>query len=188
MRKQKIKICVSGAAEVSPCCSNIKEISQEIGKEIAKQGCILLTGATIGVPYFAAQGYKQINGFSIGFSPASSQKEHINTYHLPTDMFDLIIYTGFDYVGRNLILTKAADGVIIICGRTGTLNEFTIAFESHTPIGVLLGTGGIADFIKEILKKGYRPPKKIVYDTDPKRLVKKLIKLIEKEQKLDRNS
>lgn len=179
----KFKICVSGAAEISNCCPKIKEVAREIGKEIAKADCILLTGATTGVPYLAAEGYKKANGkFSIGFSPASSKKQHLKTYHLPIDQFDLIVYTGFDYVGRNLILTKAADGVIIACGRTGTLNEFTVAFETKTPIGVLQGTGGTADLIEEILKKGYRPEKKIVYDINPKKLVKRLISLIKKEQ------
>ncbi len=181
--KEKIKICVSGAAEVSPCCPKIKELAKEIGQEVAKQNCILLTGATTGVPYCAAQGCKEIkNSISIGFSPASSKREHEKVYRLPTDQFDLIVYTGFDYVGRNLILTKAADGVIIACGRTGTLNEFTIAFENHMPIGILEETGGIADFIKEILKRGYRPKKKIVYDKNPKELVRKLLNLIKKEK------
>ncbi len=178
----KIKICVSGAAEVSHCCPKIKEIAKEIGKEIARINCVLLTGATTGVPYFAAQGYKETGGeFSIGFSPASSKKEHLKTYRLPIDQFDLIIYTGFDYVGRNLMLTKAADGVIIACGRTGTLNEFTIAFETKTPIGVLQETGGTADLIDDILKRGYRPKKMIVFDRDPKKLIKKLVNLIKRK-------
>ena len=179
----KYKIVVSGAAEVTHCCPKIKEISRELGREIARAGCVLLTGATTGVPYFAAQGCKEAGGLSIGFSPASSEKAHIKTYRLPTDCFDLIVYTGFDYVGRNLILTKSADGVIIACGRTGTLNEFTVAFETRTPIGVLQGTGGTADLIEEILKRGHRPEKKIVFDRDPKNLVRKLIKLIEKEKR-----
>jgi len=179
----KYKIVVSGAAEVTHCCPKIKELARELGREVAKAGCVLLTGATTGVPYFAAQGCKEAGGLSIGFSPASSEKAHIKTYRLPTDCFDLIVYTGFDYVGRNLILTKSADGVIIACGRTGTLNEFTVAFETRTPIGVLQGTGGTADLIEEILKRGHRPEKKIVFDRDPKNLVRKLIKLIEKEKR-----
>jgi len=181
--KYKYKICVSGAAEVTHCCPQIKELSKEVGREIANNNCVLLTGATTGVPYFAAQGCKEVGGLSIGFSPAGSEKEHIKTYRLPIDQFDLIVYTGFDYVGRNLILTKAADGVIVVCGRTGTLNEFTVAFETKTPIGVLEGSGGTADLINEVLKRGYRPKTKIVYDKDPKRLVKKLILLIEKEKR-----
>ena len=182
--EEKIKICVSGAAEVSHCCSEIKKLSKELGREIAQQNCVLLTGATTGVPYFTAQGYKEAGGkFSVGFSPANSKKEHLKTYRLPIDQFDLIVYTGFDYVGRNLLLTKAADGVIIACGRTGTLNEFTIAFETKTPIGVLEKSGGTADFVEDILKKGYRPKKKIIYHENPRILVRKLLQLIKKEQK-----
>lgn len=183
VNKSNYKIVVSGAADVKHCCPKIKELSEEVGREIIKQGGVLLTGATTGAPYFAARGAKKAKGMSIGFSPASTEKEHTKTYRLPIDYFDLIVYTGFDYVGRNLILTKAADGVIIICGRTGTLNEFTVAFESKTPIGVLQGSGGTADLIDEVLKRGYRPKTKIVYDRNPKKLVQKLISLIKKEKR-----
>jgi len=181
--KEKIKIFVSGAAELSPCCSEIKELAAQLGEEIAEQGCVLITGATTGVPYYAAKGYKEAGGtMSIGFSPAGSPKEHLKRYRLPIDQFDLIVYTGFDYVGRNLIATKSADGAIIACGRTGTLNEFTVAFETRTPIAVLQGTGGTADFIDDILKKGHRPLTKIIYGKEPKKLVRELIKILKKEQ------
>jgi uncharacterized protein (TIGR00725 family) len=179
----KYKIVVSGAAELSCCSPNIKELGEEIGREVVRQNCILLTGATTGVPYYSAKGAKEEGGISIGFSPASSKLEHIKRYKLPIDYFDLIVYTGFDYVGRNLILTKAADGVIVICGRTGTLNEFTIAFETKTPVGVLQGSGGTADLIEPVLSKGYRPKTKIVYNTDPAKLVADLIAVIKEEQK-----
>lgn len=182
-QKPKLTIAVSGAADVTPCCSNIRELSKEVGEEVVKQGCILLTGATTGAPHFAAKGAKAAGGVSIGFSPASTEKEHIKKYRLPTQDFDLIVYTGFDYVGRNLLLTKAADGVIIICGRTGTLNEFTVAFETGTPIGVLRGSGGTADLIEEILARGYRPKTRIIFDVDPKKLVEKLIKVIRQEKR-----
>lgn len=183
MTKKSYKIVVSGAADVKHCCPKIKELSKEVGREIIRQGGVILSGATTGAPYFATQGAKEEKGLSIGFSPANSEKEHVKVYHLPTDNMDLIIYTGFDYVGRNLILTKAADGVVVLCGRTGTLNEFTIAFESRTPIAVLKGSGGTADLIDEVLKRGYRPKKKIVSDTKPKALIQKLFKLIEKEKR-----
>ena len=182
-KKQKYNIVVSGAAELDLCCPNIKDLSYEVGKAIAEQNCILLTGATTGAPFYAAKGCKEAGGTSIGFSPAGSEKEHVKRYKLPTEYSDLIVYTGYDYVGRNLVLTKAADGVIILCGRTGTLNEFTIAFETRTPTGVLRGSGGTADLIEQILARGYRPKTKIVFDADPKKLVEKLIKKIDKEKR-----
>ena len=179
------KIAVSGAARISHCCKDIERLSKEVGREIARQKCILITGATTGVPYFTAQGCKEIEGFSIGFSPASSEAAHLRTYKLPIDAFDVIIYTGFDYTGRNLIMTNAADGVIIICGRMGTLNEFTTAFEDQKPIGVLEGTGGTADKIKLIATGPYRGVRKVIYERNPKKLVKKLIELIAKEKKVN---
>lgn len=178
----KYKICVSGAAETSHCGDAALESAKEIGREIIRQGAILVTGATTGIPYWSAIGAKEEGGISIGISPASSEKEHINVYHLPTDCFDTIIYTGFNYSGRNLLLTRASDAVIFCCGRMGTLNEFTIAFEDGKPSGVLQGSGGTADMIEELVSKMHRGPGKIVYDRDPKNLVEKVIELIYKEK------
>ncbi|MDI6602583.1 MAG: hypothetical protein QME57_00485 [Patescibacteria group bacterium] len=183
MRQEKFEIVVSGAAHVSHCCDNIEEITKEVGREIARQNCNLVTGATTGVPYFAALGCKEAGGFNIGFSPAASEKAHLKTYRLPLTPFDIMIYTGADYTGRNIIMTKSADGVIIICGRMGTLHEFVTAFELQKPIGVLEGSGGTADKIRQIATGPYRGVKKIIYEKDPKTLVKNLIELIKKEKK-----
>lgn len=179
----KYKIAVSGAADISHCPKNIKEISETIGREIVKQGCVLVTGATTGAPYYSAKGTKKAKGVSIGFSPAASEKAHIKSYKLPTDVFDIIVYTGFDYAGRNLLMTRASDGVIIICGRIGTLNEFTIAFEHNKPIGILEGSGGTADLVRVILKSGYRGTGKTIFNKNPKTLVEEIIKMIKKDKK-----
>jgi uncharacterized protein (TIGR00725 family) len=180
----KYKIAVSGAAQTGICSKSAERLAKEVGKEIVRQGCILVTGATTGIPYFAAKGAKEAKGISIGFSPASTESAHIKTYKLPIDIFDLMVYTGFDYSGRNLLMTRAADSIIIICGRMGTLNEFTIAFEDKKPIGVLEGSGGTADIIKNLIRGPQRVIKrKIVFDKDPKKLVKKLIGLMKKEDR-----
>lgn len=182
MQKEKFEIVVSGAAEINHCCKNIEEIAKEIGREIARQKCNLVTGATTGVPYFAALGCKEAGGFSIGFSPAASEKAHLKTYKLPLSPFDIVIYTGADYAGRNVIMTKSADGVIIACGRMGTLHEFATAFEIQKPIGVLEETGGTADKIRKIATGPYRGVKNIIYEKNPEKLVRKLIDQIRKEK------
>lgn len=183
----KYKICVSGAAETGHCAIDALEKSEQMGREIADAGMVLVTGATTGTPYWAAKGAKEAGGIVIGLSPAVSEIAHTKTYRLPTDYHDLIVYTGFDYSGRNLLLTRSADAVITICGRMGTLNEFTIAFEDNKPIGILTGTGGMADEIKGIIEKAHRGPGKVVFDPDPKRLLEKLTELIEKEKKAANN-
>ncbi len=178
----KYNICVSGAAETDHCAKNTLEKAKEVGRQITLQGGALITGATTGTPYWAAKGAKEEGGMSIGLSPANSEKEHVEVYKLPVDYFDVIIYTGFDYSGRNLLLTRAADAVILVCGRMGTMNEFTIAYEDHKPIGVLTGVGGTPELIPEIVAKARREPVPIVYDDDPKRLVERLIKIVCEEK------
>lgn len=178
----KYKICISGAAETDHCQKDALEKAKKTGAEVVRQNGVLMTGATSGIPYWAAMGAKEENGIVIGVSPAESKATHENVYRLPIDYHDLIIYTGFEYSGRNLLLTRSADAVIVICGRMGTLNEFTVAFEDKKPIGVLIGTGGTADMVESIVKKSHRGPGKIIYEPDPKKLVSKLIKLIEKEK------
>jgi uncharacterized protein (TIGR00725 family) len=176
----KYKICISGAAETGHCAVDALEKAEQMGREIAAAGMVLVTGATTGIPYWAAKGAKESGGIVIGLSPAVSESAHVKSYKLPTDYHDLIIYTGFEYSGRNLLLTRSSDAIITICGRMGTLNEFTIAFEDHKPIGVLTNTGGMADEIKNIVEKSHRGPGKIAYDPDPKKLLEKVLDLIEK--------
>lgn len=184
----KYKFVVSGSANTSTCCGDVLGKSEEIGREIVEQGGVLITGATTGAPHAAAKGAKKAGGMSVGISPADSYLSHIKTYKLPVDYFDFIIYTGLHYSGRNLILTKSADAVVVVCGGFGTLNEFTIALEDNKPIGILVGTCGATDQIGDLLKNINDPHRhgagKLVFSADPKELVTKLIKLISKDQKI----
>lgn len=179
----KYKIAISGAAETGHCGPNALELTKELGAEVVRQGAVLITGATTGAPYWAARGAKEAGGFVIGLSPATSETEHVKKYRLPVDYHDMIIYTGFGYSGRNLLLTRSADGVIVSCGRMGTLNEFTIAFEDQKPIGVLTSAGWMTDdIIRKIIEEAHRGSGKVVWDSDPERLVAKVIALVRKEK------
>ncbi len=173
------KICVSGAA-AGETFKKSSTKAYEIGKHIALNGAVLLTGATTGLPYEAARGNYEHGGLCIGFSPAATPLAHVKAYKLPCDFHDVIVYTGFDYSGRNLLLTRASDAVITIGGRIGTLNEFTIAFEDRKLIGVLLDSGGMADEIAHLLKTARKSIKsQIIFDTDPQALVEKVIFALE---------
>ncbi|MDO8515781.1 MAG: LOG family protein [bacterium] len=182
----KYKICISGAAETGHCAPDALQKTEALGRAIAARNCILITGATTGAPYWAAKGAKEAGGMVIGFSPAASKIAHVKTYHLPIDYHDLIVYTGFDYAGRNLILVRSSDAMITVCGRIGTLNEFTAGFEDKKVQGVLTGTGGMADMLQEIITKSHRGVGKVVFDSDPERLLDKVIALIQGEEKLVR--
>lgn len=177
------KICISGAAETGHCDPEAVKLAEEMGREIARRGYVLVTGATTGIPYWAAKGAKEEGGVVIGFSPAVSKVAHVRSYRLPLDYHDVVIYTGFHYSGRNLILVRSSDAIITICGRMGTLNEFTIAFEDDKPTGVLEGTGGTADMARDIVEKTHRGPGKVVFSKNPVDLLNKVVKVIKEEEK-----
>jgi len=175
----KYKIAVSGAA-AGECTIRGKELAIEVGKQLAKHDCVILTGATTGVPQFVAQGATQAGGLVLGFSPAATEKQHKNIYHLPLDQHSIIFYSGFGYAHRNALLTTLSDAVMVICGRIGTLNEFTTSFEENKIIGVLLGSGGMADEIPHIIEVAQRGPGHIIYAQDPKELVEKVLEAVDK--------
>lgn len=177
---QQLKICVSGAAETGHCGIDALEKAKELGREIVRQGAVLVTGATTGFPLWAAMGAKEIGGLSIGFSPAANEKEHVEVYKLPLDYMDLIIYTGFGYPGRDLLLTRSCDAVICGCGRIGTIHEFTIAFEDSKVIGIYEGDWDMDEELKEIVEKSHRPNAKIISGDEPKKLVEDVISLVKK--------
>jgi len=127
-------------------------------------------------------GAKEEGGMSIGFSPAASEREHIEVYKLPVDYMDLIIYTGFGYPGRDLLLTRSSDAVLCGCGRIGTIHEFTVAFEDHKFIGIFEGPWDMDEELKSILEKAHRPNDKIISGADPKKLVSDIIELVKKHK------
>lgn len=180
----RYQICVSGAAAGSTVV-DAHEQAYALGVEIAKAGKTLLTGATVGLPHSAAQGFvsvKNSKGSSVGFSPASSFREHVATYRLPTVEFDYINFTGMEYVGRDVHLVRSADAVITVGGRMGSLHELATALESRKVCGVLLGSGGLADYTATLLKHIEAPGgKDVLFDTDPKRLVAKVIAELDKK-------
>ncbi len=177
---RKLKIGVMGAASGNHS-QELLEKAEQIGNAIAKNNCIMFYGATIGFPLAAAKAAKKAGGLVIGVSPAENEKDQIEKYKYPVEPCDAVIYTAMGLGGgRNTILVKSCDAVILINGRIGTMNEFSVAYATKRPIGVLKGSGGITDRVKELeneVLKGEMDTA-IVYDSDPAELVKKLISVL----------
>lgn len=177
------QICVSGAAK-GDSVEEGKELATKLGAAIAKAGHALLTGATIGLPNYAAEGYKQAGGvMSVGISPAASKVEHVMKYRLPTLAYDTILYTGLHYVGRDTLLITSSDAVVSIGGRLGTLHEFTISMETGTPIGFLQGAGGVSEQIQQLMSLAHplRPGSFVTFNEDPAELVNDLTHFLDVE-------
>lgn len=151
----KIKIGVMGSAgKVGGTDGNdIADMGHALARSIAEREVLLLTGATTGLVYVVGKAAHDAGIFHIGISPASTSREHRETYKLPSDACDVIVYTGFGLKGRNVVLVRTSDIVLFIAGSMGSLNEFTIAHDEGKVIGCLTGTGGVADEASYLLDK-----------------------------------
>ena len=159
--------------------ARLKQLAELLGAVLAQHGCILVTGATTGLPDMVAKAFRRCGGFALGISPAQDRKEHLERYGLPDDGADVIVYTGFGYKGRNVINVRSADVVIVLGGATGTLNEFTIAYDEGKIIGILEGSGGVADHVKEIIQFCQKPTRgRVVFDEDPEKLVERCLEAL----------
>lgn len=182
---KSLKIGVYGSSAGSTIEKNILR-AREVGKEIAKNKCILVNGACKGLPYEAANSAHNLGGKTIGFSTATSLKNHLKNKN-PVISNDRLYFIPKNYKHkknvfvcmkyRNVNSVAFSDAAIFISGRTGTMNEFTIAFDCGKIIGVLSGTGGVSDneissLVKNIDKDNGA---KIIFDSNPKTLVKKVI-------------
>ncbi len=179
------QICVSGAAK-GASVEEGKELALQAGAAIARAGHSLLTGATVGLPNYAAEGYKAAGGkMSVGISPAATKVEHVLKYRLPVAAYDTILYSGLHYVGRDALLINSSDAVVSIGGRLGTLHEFTIAMETDTPIAFLQGAGGISTEINAIMDVAgsIRNRAQVIFSPDPDRLVADLVKILDEDNK-----
>ena len=125
---RKIIIGVMGVGEKAT--SNDLENAYELGKKIAQQGWVLLTGGRkAGVMDAASQGAKSVDGLTIGILPGKDD-EGIS------EAVDIAIFTDMGNA-RNNINVLSSD-VIIACGiGAGTVSEIALALKSGKKVILL---------------------------------------------------
>ncbi len=116
-------IGVIGASKINP---EIEGFAQEVGKEIAKRGGILICGGLTGVMETVCKGAKEADGITIGILPGFDRTE-ANPY------LDFVITTGL-FEARNLIIVRTSDVLIAIAKGYGTLSEIAFALKLGKPI------------------------------------------------------
>ena len=176
----QIKVGVMGSAAESgqpELRKALTDKAEALGRAIAKTEVILLTGATTGLVYMVGKTARDAGVFHIGISPAGNSQEHLESYKLPLDACNTVVFTGFGLKGRNVVLVRSCDIVLFIAGAMGSLNEFTIAHDEGKVIGCLRGSGGVADEANYLLQKFAKRTKAQVFqDDDPERLLDHCIK------------
>lgn len=142
--KRKLQIGVMGSAADLSYSSQIQELAEAVGREIAIHGHITVYGAEKDVDSLstsAARGAKSAGGLTVGITYGKGKDIWDKDGHT-----DVIIATGIERGGgREFVLVNSCDVIIIISGGSGTLTETAIAYQANIPIVALTGTGGWAD-------------------------------------------
>ena len=180
MQRPPIKIGVMGSASTSISAEDlhrVDDLARRLGQKLAATSCVLITGELDGIPGRVVEVHSQHGGLSVGISPAHSAGEHVMLYGAPSCPSTVAIYSGFGFKGRNVIAVRSADIVLLFSGGIGTLNEFTIAYDEGKVIGLLQGTGGVADLAQTLLDT--LPVRAtgavVIADPDPEQLVDRCI-------------
>lgn len=174
--EQKVKIWVIWSSYGDLCNNDNRVKSGQIWEWIAKTWCSIVTWSSHGLAYDATIWTKKYWGFAIWVSPAFSEKEHAELYWLPTDVFDLMLFTWRWIIGKAIVSTRASDAVIMIWWSMWTLNEFTISYDEGKIIWILTGTWGVADNIPLLLKYCNRDiTERMFFSSDPRELVERIV-------------
>jgi uncharacterized protein (TIGR00725 family) len=111
-------------------------VAEQVGRAIAQRGGVLVCGGRGGVMEAACKGAKEHHGITVGILPEA--KEEANAF------VDIPLPTGLG-MRRNILVATAADAVIALGGRWGTLSEISFAMIFHKPVILVEGTGGCVD-------------------------------------------
>lgn len=121
------------------------QIAYELGKSIAEQGWILLTGGrNEGVMNAASQGAKHANGLTIGILPGANHAD-------ASPFVDIAIITGMGSARNNINILSS--DVIFACGMgSGTASEIALALKAKKPV-ILLNVDKISEvFFKHLTR------------------------------------
>jgi len=122
VNKKKI-IAVIGGGQPS---AREAKLAEEVGRELARQGAILVCGGLGGVMEASCKGAQSEGGITIGILPGESRQAANPCVQIP-------IVTGMGHA-RNLAVVKSAQAVIAIGGSYGTLSEIGHALQSGIPV------------------------------------------------------
>jgi len=170
-------VFVSGPA--SSCDADTADKARALGREIARAKAIVCTGTNRGFATYVAQGASSEGGTVIGLSPASNKEEHVSLYGLSLEYHDTIIYTGFGFSGRDMMLARSADVMIIGSGDAEHAYDIMLLLHEQKPTGVLEGAWLLDDALKDMIARSGRGESGIVFDADPTTLVATLLKRLD---------
>ncbi len=123
MKDKLVFIGVIGGGEIS---SQVAGIAEEVGREIARRGAVLVCGGLGGVMEAACKGASDEGGLTIGILPGDNRLAANPYVKIP-------IVTGLGHA-RNVAVVKSSQAIIAIDGSYGTLSEIGHALQNGIPV------------------------------------------------------
>ena len=108
------------------CSKEEARQAEEVGRELARRGAILVCGGLGGIMRAACKGASSEGGTTVGILPGNSIQAANPYVQIP-------IVTGLGEA-RNVIVVKSAQAVIAIGGSYGTLSEIGHALKNGIPV------------------------------------------------------
>jgi uncharacterized protein (TIGR00725 family) len=112
---------IVGVIGSATCDEATARIAEEVGRRLAEQHLVVLTGGRGGVMEAASRGAKQAGGLTVGLLPGAEPAE-ANPY------VDVPLATGLSDA-RNAVVARASEVLIAIAGEYGTLSEIALALK-----------------------------------------------------------
>jgi uncharacterized protein (TIGR00725 family) len=97
-------------------------VAEEVGRELASRGCIVVCGGLGGVMEAACRGAKEAGGTTVGILPGSDRAA-------ANRWVDLALPSGLGEA-RNALVVRAADALVAVGGGFGTLSEIALALKA----------------------------------------------------------
>jgi len=118
MVERRLHIAVSGAGT---CSRPVWQLAEEVGREIARHGAVLICGGLGGVMEAAARGARGAGGLTVGILPSYDSRS-------ANRWLDVVIPSGLGHA-RNVLVVASGDAVIALPGEQGTASEIALALK-----------------------------------------------------------
>jgi uncharacterized protein (TIGR00725 family) len=110
----------------SSAALDVCQVAEEVGRELARNGAVLVCGGLGGVMAAACRGAKSAGGLTVGILPGTTRGEQ-NAW------VDVAVPTGMGEA-RNALVVRTADALVAVGGEFGTLSEIALALKLGKPV------------------------------------------------------
>ena len=116
-------VAVVGPGQATP---EQERAAEQIGRELAREGAVVVSGGLGGVMAAACRGATEAGGLTVGLLPGTDRRTANQWVQvaLPTGLGEL----------RNGLIIRSADAVIAVGGAHGTLSEIALALKAEVPV------------------------------------------------------